>query len=67
MNFLTRSKEFQADRFAKKHGYGNTLKSGLVKLLSDNLAVFNPDPLHSVWHLSHPPLIERLAAIDKAK
>jgi STE24 endopeptidase len=63
MNHFTRSKEFQADGFAKKHGYGALLKSALIKLLSDNLAVFHPDPIHSAWHLSHPPLIERLEAL----
>jgi STE24 endopeptidase len=67
MNYLTRQKEFQADAFAKRHGFGGKLKAGLIKLLSDNLAVFNPDPLHSAWHLSHPPLIQRLEAIERKK
>jgi STE24 endopeptidase len=67
MNYWTRQKEFQADQFATELGYGSKLKSGLTKLLSDNLAVFNPDEWHSMWHLSHPPLIERLNAIDKVK
>jgi STE24 endopeptidase len=63
MNLSTRSKEFQADGFAKKLGYAKQLRSGLIKLQSSNLSMMNPDWLYSMWHHSHPPLIQRLAAI----
>ncbi|KAJ3324776.1 CAAX prenyl protease 1 [Boothiomyces sp. JEL0866] len=63
MNVLSRRDEFQADAFAKKLGYEKDLKSGLIKLQIENLSNMNPDPLYSVWHHSHPPLVQRLAAL----
>lgn len=65
MNYLTRRKEFQADAFAKEHGYGTKLKSALVKLHTENLSVMQPDWLHSMWHLSHPPIVERLLLLTR--
>ncbi|KAL9257991.1 CAAX prenyl protease 1-like protein [Drosera capensis] len=65
MNLLSRSFEFQADAFAKKLGYAKELRSGLVKLQEENLATMNTDPWYSTYHYSHPPLVERLTAIDK--
>jgi STE24 endopeptidase len=59
MNWQTRAKEFQADRFAKKLGYTEQLKSGLIKLFQQNLANVNPDSLYSMYHHSHPPLVQR--------
>ncbi|KAL9264374.1 CAAX prenyl protease 1-like protein [Drosera capensis] len=65
MNLVSRSFEFQADAFAKKLGYAQELRSGLVKLQEENLATMNTDPWYSTYHYSHPPLVERLAAMDK--
>ncbi len=64
MNIISRSHEFQADNFAKKLGFKEQLKSGLIKLQVKNLSIMNPDQLYSVWHHSHPPLVQRLAALD---
>ncbi|KAJ3271780.1 CAAX prenyl protease 1 [Terramyces sp. JEL0728] len=63
MNVISRRDEFQADAFAKKLGHDKDLKSGLIKLQIENLSNMNPDPLYSVWHHSHPPLVQRLAAL----
>lgn len=63
MNYLTRSKEFQADAFAKKLGYTEQLKAGLITLNKKNLSNVNPDPLFSMYHHSHPPLIQRYLAL----
>ncbi|XP_022770487.1 CAAX prenyl protease 1 homolog isoform X4 [Durio zibethinus] len=65
LNLVSRSFEFQADAFAKKLGYGAALRSGLVKLQEENLSAMNTDPWYSAYHYSHPPLVERLAAIDE--
>jgi STE24 endopeptidase len=64
LNLVSRSFEFQADAFAKKLGYPNELKAALVKLQEENLSAMNTDPWYSAYHYSHPPLVERLAAID---
>lgn len=64
MNALSRHNEFQADAFAVGLGYATELKSGLLKLHLENLGNPVPDWLFSLCYYSHPPLIERLKAID---
>ncbi|XP_030457217.1 CAAX prenyl protease 1 homolog [Syzygium oleosum] len=66
LNLVSRSFEFQADAFAKNLGYASELRGGLVKLQEENLSAMNTDPWYSAYHYSHPPLVERLAAIDKS-
>uniref|UniRef100_A0A803NXD6 CAAX prenyl protease 1 homolog n=1 Tax=Cannabis sativa TaxID=3483 RepID=A0A803NXD6_CANSA len=65
LNLVSRSFEFQADAFAKKLGYTSSLRAALVKLQEENLSAMNTDPWYSAYHYSHPPLVERLAALDK--
>ncbi|XP_009615410.1 CAAX prenyl protease 1 homolog [Nicotiana tomentosiformis] len=65
LNLVSRTFEFQADAFAKKLGYAAPLRAGLVKLQEENLSAMNTDPWYSAYHYSHPPLVERLAAIDE--
>lgn len=66
MNVITRIHEFQADAFAVKLGHGDSLGKGLVKLQLENLGNMNPDKWYSTYHFSHPPLVERLGAINAA-
>lgn len=63
----TRRFEFQADGFAKQLGYSESLKKGLIKLQKDNLSFPIFDKLYSGFFHSHPPLLERLAALDKSE
>lgn len=65
LNLVSRAFEFQADAFAKKLGYSVALRAGLVRLQEENLSAMNTDPWYSAYHYSHPPLVERLAAIDE--
>ncbi|KAK4751653.1 hypothetical protein SAY87_020451 [Trapa incisa] len=65
LNLVSRSFEFQADAFAKRLGYAAALRAGLVKLQEENLSAMNTDPWYSAYHYSHPPLVERLAALDE--
>ncbi|XP_059312597.1 CAAX prenyl protease 1 homolog [Lycium ferocissimum] len=67
LNLVSRAFEFQADAFAKKLGYAAPLRAGLVKLQEENLSAMNTDPWYSAYHYSHPPLVERLAAIDESE
>ncbi|XP_053984124.1 CAAX prenyl protease 1 homolog [Hylaeus anthracinus] len=62
---IGRKFEFEADRFAKTLGRGAPLKRALIKLYKDNLGYPLYDKLYSGWHHNHPPLLERLEAIDK--
>ncbi|KAG9455291.1 hypothetical protein H6P81_008195 [Aristolochia fimbriata] len=64
LNLVSRAFEFQADAFAKNLGYVKELRAGLVKLQEENLSAMNTDPWYSAYHYSHPPLVERLTALD---
>lgn len=57
--------EFQADAFAVDLGKGEGLKGGLLALESTNRSAANVDPLFSAFTYSHPPVPERLQAIDE--
>ncbi|CAM9198153.1 unnamed protein product, partial [Ectocarpus fasciculatus] len=63
MNFNSRYNEFQADKYACTLGMGHELAEGLVKISVENLGNMVPDSLYSLYHFSHPPLVERLRAI----
>jgi STE24 endopeptidase len=67
MTLLSRRFEFQADAFAKGLNKTQWLKTALVKLQKDNLSFPMSDWLYSTWHFSHPPVLERLAALDDKK
>ena len=67
MTVLSRRYEFQADAFAKSLKRAAPLRSALVKLNIDNLGFPVADWLYSTWHYSHPPLIERMRALDKTE
>jgi len=65
MTVLCRKFEFQADEFAGKLGRAPALKNALIKLNNDNLSFPVYDWLYSAWNHSHPPLLERIAALKK--
>lgn len=66
INQLSRRYEFQADNFAVTLGHAPQLREALKKLDSNNKSAPNVDPWYSAYHYSHPPLLERLTAIDIA-
>jgi len=59
----SRRDEFEADAFASKHASGPELASALLKLHEDNASTLTPDPLYARFYYSHPPAVERLAAL----
>jgi len=66
-SWLSRRHERAADRYAiRLTGLAGALKSALVRLGEENLSALRPHPWYAAWHYSHPPLVERLAAIDRA-
>lgn len=67
MTVLCRRFEFQADKFSSTLKQSAFLKAALIKLNKDNLGFPMCDWLYSAYHYSHPPLLERLAALDKFK
>jgi STE24 endopeptidase len=59
----SRRDEFEADAFASRHADGGALASALLKLHEDNASTLTPDPLYARFYYSHPPAVERLAAL----
>lgn len=64
-NWHSRRAEYRADAQAVKEGYGPALISGLKKLSKENFSNLSPSPLLVKLTYSHPPLSERIAAIEK--
>ncbi|KAL3905375.1 MAG: hypothetical protein SGILL_009703, partial [Bacillariaceae sp.] len=70
LTVFSRHCEFAADKFSVDLGMSQMLQSGLCKIHLENLGAMCPDPLYSMYHYSHPPLVERLSAmmeLDKKK
>ena len=62
-NSLSRSREFDADQFAKRTDSATALASGLEKISTDSLSNLNPHPWYVRFYYTHPPLKERLRAL----
>jgi STE24 endopeptidase len=64
MNIISRRNEFAADRFAAVHFSAAPLMTALKRLSADNLSNLRPHPAVVFVHYSHPPLLQRLAALE---
>ncbi len=58
---LSRRHEYEADAYAARQTAASDLISSLAKLYRDNASTLTPDPLHSLFHDSHPPASLRVA------
>ena len=65
MNAYSRFAEYRADRQAVEEGYGQALCTALKVLARENFAHLAPSPLLVKLEYSHPPLGDRIAAIEK--
>jgi STE24 endopeptidase len=66
-NSFSRRNEYQADQYsidtypgAREHMY-----SALKKLSVESLSNLNPHPVYVAVHYSHPPILDRLANLQK--
>ena len=66
MNAYSRHAEYRADQQAVTEGYGPALVTALKKLARENFAHLAPAPALVVLEYSHPPLSERIAAVENA-
>ncbi|HKJ04137.1 MAG TPA: M48 family metallopeptidase [Geopsychrobacteraceae bacterium] len=65
-SWWSRRQERQADSFAVNLvGGGRDLATGLVSLAKENLSQLHPHPLYSRIYYSHPPLLERVAWLER--
>lgn len=65
MNMLSRKNEFEADRYAGENYEPKSLQLALKKLSVNHLSNLRPHPAYVFFYYSHPPLLQRLAALDK--
>jgi STE24 endopeptidase len=62
----SRRHEYQADAFAAEHASREAMEKALVKLCERNATTLTPDPLHSAFHDTHPPVPLRVARLRGA-
>jgi STE24 endopeptidase len=64
----SRRDEYEADRFAAETtGQSAALVSALKRLSLDSLANLTPHPFYVALHHSHPPVLQRVAALRAVK
>jgi STE24 endopeptidase len=66
MNLLSRKNEYEADAYARDTFNGEALQSALKNLSVHNLSNLTPHPAYVFFHYSHPPLLQRLDALNKS-
>jgi STE24 endopeptidase len=66
MSLYSRKNEYEADAYARDTYSGPALASALKKLSVDSLSNLYPHPAYIFFHYSHPTLLQRLGALDKA-
>ncbi|MBO7295618.1 MAG: M48 family metallopeptidase [Clostridia bacterium] len=64
-NARSRRAEYRADKQAVAEGYGPAMITALKKLARENFSHLAPSRLNVVLEYSHPPLSERIAAVEK--
>ena len=67
MNSISRKNEYAADRYAGEQFNPVPLKDALKKLSVNHLSNLTPHPAYVFFHYSHPPLLQRLKALDKIR
>jgi STE24 endopeptidase len=67
LQMVSRHHEYEADRFAvDTFEQPAALAQALKKLSVHNLANLTPHPFYAFLHYSHPPMLQRLRAIQNA-
>ena len=67
INILSRKFEYEADRYASvTYGKPEAMINALKKLSSDNLSNLTPHPLKVFLEYSHPPVLERIRALQQS-
>ena len=60
----SRTHEYEADEYAKTYMGSKEMATALKKLSVNHLSNLNPHPAYVFVHYSHPPLLERLGALN---
>ena len=64
INAYSRKAEYRADRQAVMEGYGEAMIMALKKLAKENFAELAPTRISVLLEYSHPPLAERIDAVN---
>ena len=68
LHVVSRRHEYEADRWAAETvEEPQSLVAGLKKLAADNLSNLSPHPFYVFLNYSHPPLLQRVGAIERAE
>ncbi len=65
MNIFSRKNEYEADRYAAQTTHPEPLMEALQRLSVDHLSNLRPHPAYVFFHYSHPPLLQRLQALEQ--
>lgn len=65
LSYLSRRAEYRADRFAAKASDPESMIAALKVLARENFANLTPHPLVVAMTYSHPPISQRIAALQK--
>jgi len=64
-NTILRQAEYNADAFSVKYTSKEAMSSVMRILVTENFSNLNPHPLYVLLHYSHPPISQRLKAIQE--
>ena len=64
VGYFSRRAEFRADGFGASLSSKKTLAEALVRLVNENKSFPSSHPWYIFFHFTHPPLLERLKALD---
>lgn len=64
VGFFSRKAEYRADAYGASLSSKKTLAQALVRLVEKNKSFPHSHPLYICFHYTHPPLLERLKALD---
>ena len=64
INYFSRKAEYKADKFGSSLTNADDLGSALVKLINENKAFPYSHRIYVFFYMSHPPLLDRLKALN---
>lgn len=65
LSAISRWAEYRADGYAKENGYKEAMITALKRLAQENFANLTPHPLMVKMTYSHPPISQRISALNK--